>query len=93
MGGAVESAHGLADHDELQTGARGCRLPARVSTVASIGYPAFLIGPPLIGFLNDHIGVRDALLVVVGMLTVTFTVAGRCAPLATPKPVTADCTT
>ena len=28
--------------------------PARVSVVASIGYIAFLAGPPLIGFLGDR---------------------------------------
>ncbi len=37
---------------------------ARVSVVASIGYTAFLAGPPLLGFLGDHIGVLHALLVV-----------------------------
>ena len=31
---------------------------ARVSVVASIGYTAFLAGPPLVGFLGD--GVRGA---------------------------------
>ena len=29
---------------------------ARVSVVASIGYLAFLGGPPLLGFLGDHVG-------------------------------------
>ncbi|WP_426563185.1 MFS transporter [Angustibacter sp. McL0619] len=41
---------------------------ARVSVVASIGYTAFLAGPPLIGFLADHVGVLDALYVVLGAL-------------------------
>ncbi|GAA1890098.1 MFS transporter [Asanoa iriomotensis] len=38
--------------------------PARVSVVAVIGYTAFLAGPPLVGFLGDHVGVLRALLVV-----------------------------
>ena len=41
---------------------------ARVSVVASIGYTAFLAGPPLIGFLADHVGVLKALYVVLGAL-------------------------
>jgi MFS family permease len=40
---------------------------ARVSVVASIGYLAFLAGPPLLGFLGDHVGVLHALLVVVAL--------------------------
>ncbi len=37
---------------------------ARVSAVATIGYVAFLAGPPLIGFLGEHVGLLGALLVV-----------------------------
>lgn len=40
------------------------RAPARVSVVATIGYTAFLGGPPLVGFLGSHFGVLQALLVV-----------------------------
>jgi fucose permease len=40
------------------------RAPARVSVIASIGYCAFLAGPPLIGFLGDHVSVLRALVVV-----------------------------
>ena len=40
------------------------RAPARVSVVATIGYTAFLGGPPLVGFLGAHLGVLKALLVV-----------------------------
>jgi hypothetical protein len=32
-----------------------------VSTTASLGYLAFLAGPPTIGFLADHVGVLIAL--------------------------------
>ena len=35
--------------------------------VASIGYLAFLAGPPLLGFLGDHVGVLHALLAVVAL--------------------------
>lgn len=37
---------------------------ARVSAVATIGYFAFLVGPPVIGFLGEQIGLLYALLVV-----------------------------
>lgn len=36
----------------------------KVSAVATIGYVAFLAGPPIIGFLGEHIGLLGALLVV-----------------------------
>ncbi|WP_372345619.1 MFS transporter [Streptomyces sp. KL116D] len=37
---------------------------ARVSLVATIGYVAFLVGPPALGFLGDHYGLRSAMVVV-----------------------------
>ena len=37
---------------------------ARVSLVAIIGYIAFLVGPPALGFLGDHYGLRSAMVVV-----------------------------
>ena len=37
---------------------------ARVSVVSTIGYTAFLGGPPLLGFLGSHFGVLNALLIV-----------------------------
>ncbi|WP_298323071.1 MFS transporter [Haloactinopolyspora sp.] len=40
------------------------RAAARVSVVASIGYTAFLAGPPVLGWLGDHQGVLQALSVV-----------------------------
>lgn len=40
------------------------RAAARVSVVSTIGYGAFLIGPPFLGALGDRIGTLQALLVV-----------------------------
>jgi MFS family permease len=37
---------------------------ARVSVVSTIGYMAFLAGPPVLGMLGDQVGVLNALLVV-----------------------------
>jgi MFS family permease len=40
----------------------------RVSVIASIGYCAFLVGPPSVGFLGDHITVLRALTAVAVLL-------------------------
>jgi len=40
------------------------RAAARVSVVSTIGYSAFLAGPPLLGFVGDEVGTLKALLVV-----------------------------
>jgi fucose permease len=48
---------------------------ARVGAVATIGYFAFLVGPPVIGFLGAHVGVLNALLVVLVLLAVGVLVA------------------
>lgn len=40
------------------------RSAARVSVVSTIGYSAFLAGPPLLGLVGDHVGTLDALVVV-----------------------------
>lgn len=66
------------------------RAPARVSVVSSIGYTAFLAGPPVLGWLGDQFGVHRALLAVlvaavVGALAATAT---RHEPAARrPEPV------
>ena len=57
------------------------RAAARVSVVASIGYCAFLAGPPLIGFLGDHLTVRTALLAVTALLIMAIAVADAIRPL------------
>ncbi|WP_081746554.1 MFS transporter [Arthrobacter sp. H5] len=48
---------------------------ARVSVVSTIGYTAFLAGPPLLGFLGDHVGIRNALLAVGVAVLASFLVA------------------
>lgn len=49
---------------------------ARVSAVATIGYCAFLVGPPLIGFLGDQVGLLHALLLVLVLIVVAGTASG-----------------
>jgi len=71
------------------------RAAGRVSVVASIGYCAFLGGPPLVGFLGDHLSVLRALItvaVLLGVAAVTATAirepagapAGRDEPAGAP---------
>ena len=55
---------------------------ARVSVVATIGYVAFLAGPPLIGVLADHVGILRALTVTAGLLGVGLLAAGATRPEA-----------
>lgn len=50
------------------------RAAARISVVATIGYTAFIAGPPLLGYLGDHFGILRALLVVGAMVIVALLV-------------------
>ncbi|MFD7568233.1 MFS transporter [Streptomyces tendae] len=62
---------------------------ARVSLVATIGYIAFLVGPPALGFLGDHYGLRPAMTVVLAFVVVAVFLApaaGACPrDVATPR--------
>ncbi|WP_298802596.1 MFS transporter [uncultured Pseudokineococcus sp.] len=55
--------------------------PGRVSVVASIGYVAFLAGPPLIGLLGEAAGVLRAVSVVAVLLALALLVSGSVRPL------------
>ena len=50
------------------------RAAARLSVVSTIGYLAFIVGPPLLGLLGDHVGVLRSLLLV-GLLAVLAVLA------------------
>jgi predicted MFS family arabinose efflux permease len=60
----------------------------RVSVIASIGYCAFLAGPPLIGLLGDRVGVLQAILAVAIVLAVAMLITGAIRPLS-PAPAAA----
>ena len=49
--------------------------PTRVSVVATTGYLAFLVGPPLLGYLGEHYGLRSAMLVVLALVILAAIVA------------------
>ncbi len=61
--------------------------PARVSVVATIGYIAFLAGPPLIGFLGEHTGTLRALTVTGGLVALGLLISGVLRPLPGSEPV------
>ncbi|WP_372700078.1 sugar MFS transporter [Arthrobacter sp. JSM 101049] len=49
----------------------------RVSIVSIFGYTAFLVGPPILGFIGEHLGILDAFYVVAAMLLVSLLVVPR----------------
>lgn len=58
----------------------------RVSVVATSGYVAFLVGPPLLGFLGEHFGLRYAMLVVLTLMIFAALVAKAVAK-PSPSPI------
>lgn len=54
---------------------------ARVSVVSTIGYVAFLAGPPLLGYLGDLTGIHLALLAIGVPILVALVLAGAAKPL------------
>jgi MFS family permease len=58
--------------------------PGRVSAASSIGYVAFLAGPPSIGFAGDHVGVLHALSLAGVVLVLAFLLSPVTAPLPRP---------
>ncbi|ROS76753.1 MFS transporter [Cellulomonas sp. PhB143] len=57
------------------------RAAGRVSVVATIGYSAFFVGPPLIGFLAEQVGYREALLIITVPLVLGLFAMGAVRPL------------
>ena len=58
---------------------------ARVSVVSTLGYIAFLAGPPLLGYLGDVTGIRPALLAIGIPILVALLLAGAVKPLPPGK--------
>jgi MFS family permease len=59
---------------------------ARVSAAATVGYAAFLFGPPVLALLGEHIGLLHSFVAVLALVVV----AGLIAPAARPLPVTTE---
>ncbi|WP_328461271.1 MFS transporter [Actinoplanes sp. NBC_00393] len=60
------------------------RAAIRVSVAGSIGYGAFLAGPPLIGFAAEHYGILNSTLCVLGALTIGLAASHAARP-TTPR--------
>ena len=52
-----------------------------VAAVAIAGYLAFLVGPPLLGFIGEHLGLRGAM----GLVLVVVVLAGTLTSAARPR--------
>ena len=60
--GFALSGLGLSNVVPVMYGAAGHALAGRgIAQVATIGYGGFLLGPPVIGFVAEHLGLRAAL--------------------------------
>jgi len=60
------------------------RAPARLSVVTTIGYGAFLSGPPLLGWLGDRVGTLDALLAVAVLMVPAALTVFAARPVSRP---------
>ncbi|CAH0211610.1 MFS transporter [Microbacterium sp. Bi121] len=56
---------------------------ARVSAAATIGYIAFLGGPPVLGVISEHIGLLNTLFILVALVVASGLFSGAAKPLAT----------
>ncbi len=61
-------------------GQRTASAGAGIAAVSTVGYSAFLVGPPAIGFLAEAIGLRAALGVVAGLAAVIAILADATRP-------------
>lgn len=59
---------------------------ARVSAAATVGYAAFLFGPPVLAMLGEHIGLLHSFVAVLALVVV----AGLIAPAARPLALTSE---
>ena len=57
-----------------------------MSVASSVAYLAFLGGPPLVGFVADHVGVLHALTVVSVLVLIAVVLTGATAPLKAEEP-------
>ncbi|SDQ56484.1 MFS transporter [Microbacterium sp. cf332] len=58
---------------------------ARVSAAATIGYVAFLCGPPILGFISDHIGLLPTLFILVVLVAASGLASSAAKPLPGAK--------
>ncbi|KHK96013.1 MFS transporter permease [Microbacterium mangrovi] len=54
----------------------------RVAAAATMGYVAFLAGPPLLGYVSEHIGLLNTLYIIVALIVASGFASGAAKPLA-----------
>ena len=69
----------------LSAAADGENSSGRVAVVTAFGYAAFLVAPPLLGFLAQAIGLLNMFWVFTGLLGLLVIFASSAKPLATPN--------
>lgn len=62
---------------------------ARVSAAATIGYVAFLGGPPVLGVISEHIGLLNTLFILVALVVASGLFSGAARPLRDDEKTTA----
>jgi MFS family permease len=60
---------------------------ARVSAAATIGYVAFLGGPPVLGVISEHIGLLNTLFILVALVVMSGLSSSAAKPLREGAPV------
>ncbi len=58
---------------------------ASVSAAATIGYVAFLCGPPVLGWVSHQIGILNTLWIIVGLIAMSGIASGAAKPIAGSK--------
>ena len=58
---------------------------ASVSAAATIGYVAFLCGPPVLGWVSHQIGILNTLWIIVGLIAMSGLASGAAKPIAGSK--------
>ncbi|WP_431803852.1 MFS transporter [Microbacterium sp. bgisy203] len=58
---------------------------ASVSAAATIGYVAFLCGPPVLGWISHQIGILPTLWIIVGLIVMSGLASGAARPIAGSK--------
>ncbi|MFS2242659.1 MFS transporter [Microbacterium sp. OR16] len=59
---------------------------ARVSAAATIGYVAFLGGPPVLGLISEHIGLLNTLFILVALVVMSGLFSSAAKPLHAGEP-------
>ncbi|MEV8267568.1 MFS transporter [Microbacterium sp. NPDC076911] len=61
------------------------RAAARVSAAATIGYVAFLCGPPILGFISEQVGLLNTLYILVALTIASGLASSAAKPIAGSK--------